>query len=147
VSGFDRFLRRLWLLGVPLGIVAAVVVLVVARSSSHSSAGRDEVMVDRAILRPGQIVLVLVNGSDENARIAQAIVSDAYVDFRVSRRILLPDDDARITLLYPWVRGESYDVELLMSPEGAVEYEIEEAEPERRVQKPPDSRVPGESGG
>jgi ZIP family zinc transporter len=128
LRSFDRFLRRLWLLGVPLGIATALVVIVVARSS-HSSAGRDEVMVDRAILRPGQIVLVLVNRSDENARIAQAIVSDAYVDFRVSRRILLPDDDSRITLLYPWVRGESYDVELLMSPKGAVEYEIEEAEP------------------
>jgi ZIP family zinc transporter len=128
VTGLDRFLRRLWLLGVPLGIVAAIVVILIVRSS-HSSPRPDEVMVDRAILRPGQIVLVLVNGSDETARIAQAIVSDAYVDFRVSRRTLLPDDDARITLLYPWVRGESYDVELLMSPEGAVSYEIEEAEP------------------
>ena len=86
-------------------------------------------MVDRAILRPGQIVLVLVNGSDESARVAQAIVSDAYVDFRVSRRTLRPDDSGRITLSYPWVRGESYDVELLMSPTGAVQYEIEEAEP------------------
>lgn len=124
---FDRFLRRLWLLGVPLGIVAGVIVVLMARSS-HSSAGPDDVMVDRAILRPGQIVLVLVNGSDESARVAQAIVSDAYVDFRVSARTLLPEDDARITLVYPWVRGESYDVELLMSPEGAVEYEIEEAE-------------------
>lgn len=128
MSGFDRFFRRLWLLGVPLGIVAAIVVILIVRSS-HSSAGADEVMVDRAILRPGRIVLVLVNGSDETARVAQAIVSDAYVDFRVSRRTLPPDDDARITLLYPWVLGESYDVELLMSPEGAVSYEIEEAEP------------------
>jgi ZIP family zinc transporter len=124
---FDRFLRRLWLVGVPLGVVAAAVVILSARSS-HSSAGLDEVMVDRAILRPGQIILVLVNSSDETARVAQAIVSDAYVDFRVSRRTLRPDDAGRITLSYPWVRGESYDVELLMSPTGAVQYEIEEAE-------------------
>jgi ZIP family zinc transporter len=128
LRSFDRFLRRLGLLGVPLGVATALVVIVVARSW-HSNTRPDEVMVDHATLRPGQIVLVLVNRSDENARIAQAIVSDAYVDFRVSRRILLPDDDSRITLLYPWVRGESYDVELLMSPKGAVEYEIEEAEP------------------
>jgi ZIP family zinc transporter len=124
---FGRFLRRLWLLGVPIGVVTALVVIVVARSS-HGTARPDEVMVDRAILRPGQIALVLLNGSAESARVAQAIVNDAYVDFRASRRTLLPDDAGRITLLYPWVRGESYDVELLMSPRGAVEYEIEEAE-------------------
>lgn len=124
---FDRFLRRLWLLGVPLGVATAVVLLVVARSS-HGSARSDEVMVDQATLRPGQIVLVLLNSSDESARVAQVIVNDAYVDFRASRRMLAPDDAGQITLSYPWVRGESYDVELLMSPGGAVEYEIEEAE-------------------
>jgi ZIP family zinc transporter len=124
---FDSFLRRLWLLGVPLGIVAAVVVIVIARGS-NGAARPDDVMVDRAILRPGEISLVLVNGSDERARIAQAIVNDAYVDFRATWRALLPDDAGRITLLYPWIRGESYEVELLMSPEGAVEYEIEDAD-------------------
>jgi hypothetical protein len=135
LSAFDRFLRRLWLLGTPLGIVAAVVVIVLARGSG-GAARSDEVMVDRAILRPGEIALVLVNGSDETARVAQAIVNDAYVDFRLSRRMLLPDDAARITLLYPWVRGESYDVELLMSPTGAVQYEIEEAEPGSQSAEP-----------
>jgi ZIP family zinc transporter len=124
---FDSFLRRLWLLGVPLGIVAAVVVILVARSS-RESAGSDDVMVDRAILRPGEISLVIVNGTDERARIAQAIVNDAYVNFRATWRTLLPDDAGRVTLLYPWIRGESYEVELLMSPEGAVEYDIEDAD-------------------
>jgi ZIP family zinc transporter len=128
LRSFDRFLRRLWLLGVPLGVASALVVIVVARSS-HGTARPDEVMVDQATLRPGQIVLVLVNSSEENARVAQVIVNDAFVDFRASRRTLLPDDAGRITLSYPWVRGESYDVELLMSPTGAVQYEIEEAEP------------------
>jgi hypothetical protein len=116
------------LLGAPLGIAAAAVVIVTARGS-EGAARSDEVMVDRAILRPGEIALVLVNGSDETARVAQAIVNDAYVDFRLSRRMLPPDDAGRITLSYPWVPGESYDVELLMSPTGAVQYEIEEAEP------------------
>jgi zinc transporter, ZIP family len=125
---FDSFLRRLWLLGVPLGIVAAVVVILVARSS-HDTAGVTEVTVDQATLRPGLIVLDLVNGSAETARVAQVIVNDAYVNFRMSRPTLRPEDAGRVTVSYPWVRGESYEVELLMSPEGAVEYEIDEAEP------------------
>jgi hypothetical protein len=123
----DRFIRRVWLLGLPLGIVAAAVVIAITRSS-HAAGGRDELTVDRATLRPGQIVLVLVNGSEEDARVAQVIVNDAYVDFEASARSVRPDDTERITVSYPWVRGESYELELLMSPGGAVEYEIEEAE-------------------
>jgi ZIP family zinc transporter len=126
---FDSFLRRLWLLGVPLGVVAAVVVILVARSSRDGAAGPTEVAVDQATLRPGLILLDLVNGSAEIARVAQVIVNDAYVNFRMSRPTLRPEEAARVTVSYPWIRGESYDVELLMSPEGAVEYEIEEAEP------------------
>jgi ZIP family zinc transporter len=119
---------RLWLLGVPIGLLAAVVVIVALRGPGSSHSGEaDEVSVSRAILRPGEIELVLVNESEEAARVAQAIVSDAYVDFRATRPVVEPNQTARVTLLYPWIEGESYDVELLLSPDGAVEYEIEDA--------------------
>jgi zinc transporter, ZIP family len=120
---------RLWLLGVPLGLLIAIVVIVALRGPAHaSSTEAEEMSISRAILRPGEIELVLVNNSEESARIAQAIVSDAYVDFSSSKRVVEPDDAAHVTLLYPWIEGESYDVELLLSPEGAVEYEIEDAD-------------------
>jgi ZIP family zinc transporter len=120
---------RLWLLGVPLGLLVAIVVIVLLRGPSHaSSSGSDEVSVSRAILRPGEIELVLVNDSEGTARVAQAVVSDAYVDFRASRLVVQPEQTAHVTLLYPWIEGESYDVELLLSPKGVVEYEIEDAE-------------------
>ena len=88
-----------------------------------------EVEVERATLRPGRIVLVLVNGSEEPARVAQVILNDAFVDFRASQRTVPPGDAARITISYPWVRGEAYDVQLMTSTGATVEYEIEEAEP------------------
>lgn len=120
---------RLWLLGVPVGLLIAIVVIIILRGPAHaSSSGESEEMsVSRAILRPGEIELVLENDSEEASRVAQAIVSDAYVDFRTSQRVVEPNKTARVTLLYPWVQGESYEVELLLSPEGAVEYEIENA--------------------
>lgn len=120
---------RLWLLGVPIGLLIAIVVIVALRGPAHTSSTESEEMsVSRAILRPGEIELVLVNDSEDTARVAQAIVSDAYVDFRAMKRVVEPNDSAHLTLLYPWVEGESYDVELLLSPSGAVEYEIEDAE-------------------
>jgi hypothetical protein len=123
----DRLLGRVWLLGVPLGALIAAMVILAARPWD-GSAQSAELSVERATLRPGAIVLVLVNGSEETARVAQVIVSDAYVDFRASHRIVRPDDAERITISYPWVQGESYDIELLLSSGEAVAYEVEEAE-------------------
>jgi hypothetical protein len=120
---------RLWLLGVPIGLLIAIVVIVAVRGPAHASSTESaEMSVSRAILRPGEIELVLVNDSRESTRVAQAIVSDAYVDFRTTKRVVESKDSAHVTLVYPWVEGESYEVELLLSPSGAVEYEIEDAD-------------------
>src|SRR5437867_2069696 len=106
----DRVLRRIWLLGVPLGIAAAAVVVAIARPwQGAASRPPAEARIEHATLQPGRIVLVLVNGSQDPARIAQVIVNDAFVDFRASRKAVRPDDAERITVSYPWVRGEAYD--------------------------------------
>jgi hypothetical protein len=122
-------LRWIFLFGLAVGIGAAAVALAVARPwPADDDGAADELMVERATLLPGRIVLVLVNGSNEVARLAQVIVNDAYVDFRAGTRAVGPDAAGRITVSYPWIQGESYEIELLMSPQGAVEYGIEEAE-------------------
>jgi hypothetical protein len=123
----DGFLRRVWLLGIPVGILAAVAVLVALRPW-HGTGRSGELAVEQATLRPGTIALVLMNGSEEVARVAQVIVNDAYVDFTASQQSVRPDDAERILISYPWISGESYEIELLLSSGGAVEYEIEEAE-------------------
>jgi zinc transporter, ZIP family len=119
-----RLLR--WLVAVT-GLLAVTAALAIAQPW-RSEATPDNVMVERATLSPGEIVLVLVNGSTAVARVAQVIVNDAYVDFRTDTRLVHPNRTGRVTVLYPWVEGESYEIELLMSPRGAIEYEIEEAE-------------------
>jgi len=126
----DRVLRRIWLLGVPLGIAAAAVVLAVVRPWHDAGAKEPaEVRVDQAMLRPGRIVLVVVNGSPDPARIAQVILNDAFVDFRASRHAVQPGAAEQITVSYPWVRGEAYDIELMTATGATIDYEIEEAEP------------------
>jgi zinc transporter, ZIP family len=124
----DRFLRRVWLLGIPVGVLVAVAVLVALRPW-HAGTEPGEPSVEQASLRSGAITLVLMNGSEEAVRVAQVIVNDAYVDFRVSQRSLAPDDAERIVISYPWISGESYEIELLLASGDAVEYEIEDAEP------------------
>jgi zinc transporter, ZIP family len=113
-----------------LGTAAAIIVL--AGPWPHSAGRSREVRVDRTTLRSGQVVFIVVNDSDDDARIAQVIVNDAFVDFHQSQHLLRPGDAERITVSYPWIRGESYEVELMTSTGTTVDYELEEAEPGTR---------------
>jgi hypothetical protein len=124
----DRLLRRIWLLGVPVGVLGATAVIAYARPWHDTVSPAREVTVAQAILRPGAIVLVVVNNSEETARVAQVILNDAFVDFRQSRPEVAPGDAERITVSYPWVSGESYDVQLMTRTGATIAYEIEDAE-------------------
>ncbi len=124
----DRLLRRVWLLGVPLGLIGAAAVIAYARPWHDARATAHEVTVEQATLQPGAIVFRVVNNSDETARVAQVIVNDAFVDFQQSRPVLAPGEMQRITVSYPWVAGESYDVQLMTRTGATIAYEIEDAE-------------------
>ena len=124
----DRLLRRIWLLGVPLGLLGATAVIAYARLWHDARATAHEVTVEQATLQPGAIVFRVVNNSEETARVAQVIVNDAFVDFQQSRLVLAPGEVQRITVSYPWVAGESYDVQLMTRTGATIAYEIEDAE-------------------
>ncbi|MEP7224515.1 MAG: hypothetical protein ABI783_06125 [Actinomycetota bacterium] len=59
---------------------------------------------------------------------AKVILNDAFVDFQQSRRVLAPGEVQRVTVSYPWVAGESYDVQLMTRTGATIPYEIEDAE-------------------
>jgi hypothetical protein len=124
----DRLLRMIWQLGVPLGLLGASAVIAYARPWHDAPAPARDVAVEQATLRPGAIVLLVVNNSEETARVAQVILNDAFVDFQQSRRVLAPGEVQRITVSYPWVAGESYDVQLMTRTGSTIAYEIEDAE-------------------
>jgi len=121
----DRFLRGVWLLGIPVGVGVAALVIVLARH--HGPARPPQLAVHQATLRPGTIVLVVTNDSSETARVAQVILNDAFVDFRQSQRTVRPGDTERITVSYPWIRGEAYAIRLMTSSGATVDYQIDEA--------------------
>jgi zinc transporter, ZIP family len=82
----------------------------------------DEVKVSHATLEPGRIVLTLESHADDIVAIAQAIVNDAYVNFSAGT-----PGAADIAIDYPWIEGESYEIELLTSTGSSVDFEIEDA--------------------
>ena len=108
---------------------AAVVLVVVFAMASGcgGSSSPAELAVTESTLQPGQIALVVSNSGEEAARITQVILNDAFVGFRASRPRLAPGEAETITLTYPWIPGENYDVRLMTSTGRTVDYEIEEA--------------------
>jgi zinc transporter, ZIP family len=106
---------------------AVALVLAVAASGCGSSSTGGELQVTESTLRAGQIALVVRNGGEEAARIAQVIVNDAFVDFQASRARLPTGTASTVTVPYRWIKGESYEIRLMLSTGGTVDYEIEEA--------------------
>jgi hypothetical protein len=95
---------------------------VVMREMPGGSGG-DEVKVTHATLQPGRIVLTLESHADHVVSIAQAIVNDSYVNFTAGT-----PGTADIAIDYPWIEGESYEIELLTSNGSSVDFEIDDAE-------------------
>jgi zinc transporter, ZIP family len=120
--------RGFWSLVVVLVVVVLLFVIAFAggfaamRGISGKSSSGGDVTVDHATLRPGEIVLTLESHSDHVVTVAQAIVNDAYVNFEAGT-----PGAADIAIDYPWIEGESYEIELLTSKGASVDYEIEEA--------------------
>jgi hypothetical protein len=123
----EPFLKRFVLIGVFVVVSVVASGLAFARPWDSTDSGAGEAAVQQATLRPGEILLVLTNESEESARVEQIIVSDAFVDFHQTQDEVKPGGAERITILYPWVSGESYDVRLMTASGATVEYQIEEA--------------------
>jgi archaellum component FlaF (FlaF/FlaG flagellin family) len=107
--------------------LAALAGVALAAPWRHGGSQGGDVSVTESTLRPGSIALVVKNGTDAVARVAQVILNDAFVDFRASRLALPPGVAETITVSYPWIHGEAYEIELMTSTGRTVGYEIEEA--------------------
>jgi zinc transporter, ZIP family len=107
---------------------AAAAIVLAAAAVGCGGASPDELQVTQASLSSGHIALVVHNASDQTERLAQVIVNDSFVDFRTSNRTVPPDDVEAIVLSYPWIAGESYDIELMTATGRTVDYEVEDAE-------------------
>jgi uncharacterized protein (DUF58 family) len=106
--------RALALLVAAAALALAITALV-RHGSPSPQAEADALAIERTVLRPGLIEVTLHNGGAAPARIAQVIVNDAFVDFHAERNRIGRRESAQIAIPYPWVHGESYEIEVLTS--------------------------------
>ena len=120
-----------WLLGlVPLLVLLGAAVLVftlgVPGLGDRNGVPAEELAIERTVLTPGQIELTVRNDGADPVAVEQVSVNDAYFPFsgggeigRLGARTL--------TVAYPWVEGEAYEIFLLTSTGGTVTAAVDSA--------------------
>jgi ZIP family zinc transporter len=101
----------------PLLLLAGVIALFVyskgAGLNVTPAAPIETVQFGRTILRPGQIELHLRNTSPHSITLAQVAINEAMWPYGISPGPTIPRlGSAVVTLDYPWVHGESYEITL-----------------------------------
>jgi len=119
-TGKSSRLRTIVALVIPLILLAAVIAVFVRTNGAGLNvtppAPIETVQFGRTILRPGEIELHLRNTSPEAITLAQVNINDAIWPYTISPSPTIPRlGSVVLTLAYPWVHGEAYEISLLSS--------------------------------
>jgi zinc transporter, ZIP family len=123
--------RPAWLAGlVPLAVLAVAIGLFVALDApglDRIGVPQEELAVERAVLKPGEIELHVRNDGADPVRVRQVIVNDGYASFTQSDEEIGRLGGAEIDVEYPWIEGQSYEVMLLTSTGVTIDHTIDAA--------------------
>lgn len=124
---------RLWAWGVVPMVLLAVLVGVFLWAGVRGVFQPDvppveDLTIERVVLRPGVIMVHLVNGGPQPVTVSQVLVDEAYWQFTISPGPTVPRlGRATLTLAYPWVEGESHHLRVLSATGVAFEHTIDVA--------------------
>ena len=110
-----------------LGLAIGLFVLFDAPGLERNGIPIEDVAVERTVLHPGEIELSLRNDGPDAVRVEQAIVNDGFAAFEQDDDELGRLDRSTVTIDYPWIEGEAYEVVLLTATGGTIDKSIEVA--------------------
>lgn len=116
----------------PLGLLGAVIMHLLSGGPTKIFQVEippvEEIHVLRHVLEKNKITLEVINSGPDPTYIAQVMVRGAFWNHEVSpKRELNSLETAQITMHYPWVFGEPYEILILTASGLAFDYEIEVA--------------------
>jgi zinc transporter, ZIP family len=121
-----------WALGlVPLGLIAAALAAFALLGGpglgDRTGPPIEDLVVERTVLRPNEIQLSVRNDGPDAVGVSQVAVNDAYVNFSPQSPEIGRLGETTLTIPYPWVEGEAYEIFLLTSTGGTIEHTIDVA--------------------
>jgi ZIP family zinc transporter len=131
-GGEGRRAAPAWILAAIPAALIALAILALALLDGPGLGERsgppvEELAVERTVLRPGEIELVVRNTGPDPVTVAQVAVSDAYVDFAADKTEFGRLEGGSLTLDYPWQEGSPYTVSILTSTGATIEHVIDVA--------------------
>jgi zinc transporter ZupT len=122
---------RVWLVAlVPLALLAVLIALILKTTPAGLLRGEgappvEQLVVQRAVLGPEGITLLVLNDGPDPVTIAQVMVDDAYWAFTAERGSVLKHlGRTSLAIPYPWVVGEAHIVKIVTSTGTTFEHEI-----------------------
>jgi ZIP family zinc transporter len=116
------------LLILPLIVLAGVIVLFLSTGGGlklSAPAPVEALTVERTILKPGSIDIVLRNAGPKDLTIAQVVINDAVWPMRISPNPTIPRlGEATVHLDYHWAEGEAYAITFFTTHGIAFDVEI-----------------------
>lgn len=120
-----------WLAGlVPLlvlGIAIAAFVALDAPGLERNGVPVEALAIEKTELRPGQIELIVRNDGPDAVGIRQAIVNDGFAAFTQTSASVKRLGASTVTIDYPWIEGQAYEVALVTATGGTIAAPIEVA--------------------
>jgi zinc transporter ZupT len=119
-----------WALGlIPLALIATAIAAFALLGGpglgERTGPPVEEVAVEHTVLRPGEIELTLRNDGPDPVEVAQVAVNDAYAPFSADEgREIGRLGSTTLTITYPWVEGEAYEIFALTSTGGTIDATI-----------------------
>ena len=113
-----------WALGViPLALLAGAAIALFALGGpglgDRNGVPIEELAVERTVLRPGEIELTVRNDGPDAVGIEQVSVNDAFQPFEGAGEVGRLGSRT-LTIAYPWIEGEAYEIFLLTSTGGTM---------------------------
>ncbi len=120
-----------WLIGlIPLVVLGGAIGLFVALGApglDRNGIPVEDLAVERTVLKPGEIELRIRNQGPDAVAVRQVTVNDAFTSFTQSAGEIGRLRGDTITITYPWIEGEAYEVGLVTATGGTVAHSIEVA--------------------
>ena len=120
-----------WLAGLlPLAVLGLAIGLFVglgAPGLERNGVPVEELSVERTELRPGQIELTVRNDGPDAVALRQVTVNDGFAAFRQSTDEIGRLGSAKVTVDYPWIEGQAYEVALITATGGTVTASVDVA--------------------
>jgi ZIP family zinc transporter len=120
--------RPAWVAGAaPLAVLGVVIAAFLALGGpglERIGLPQEKVAVVRTVLRPGEIELRVRNDGADPVGIRQVVVNDGFAAFQQSTGRIGRLGSDKVTIRYPWIEGQDYDVALLTATGVTVEHHI-----------------------